>query len=403
MVIIETDNLEIEKELKTLEKLVVEGGGGVHSNVVMRSENGALSIQTKEPMKRGREIIRLSRDILLPTDQYDTSVKNNAFSVNFPENSTLSTLQKKLIECMITLYNLTDKVSIHKENSFLLSVADYPDLLKLLENGRVLGTNLEDWVQDVQQGLSDEKMGEFISETFFKTRHLGYSDYIRGGSAVSILMPIVDFLNHHWLGAIFNTGQGVRQGDLCVNNSQPIENNLECHAFYSVMDSFDALVKYDFIDEFSPIIRSVPIDLDVPDIGTIKINARAGAVCKQKLGKKIIDLNRFMPVMALDKQKKALTASHLIIPIDGSPKALRRILYIFLANMIGNKADEDLYKPWVEEAESQILEKNSQYYKDVQAMVEKLTTEKGSTAGLERIAHLAKLQLKKLAQYKYPD
>ncbi len=402
MAIIKTDNPEIEKQLQKLEKLVEEGGGGTHSELVIHDRGGSLSIETKEPMAIGKEIIRLSRDILLPADQYEVTVKNGEFIVDFPKHSNLSTLQKKLTECMMALYSLTDKVSLHQELSFLLSIAPYPNLLELLGQGRFFGKRFNESSEKVKKGLEGEALNHFISDTFLKTRHLGYEDHIRA-SSVSILMPIVDFLNHHWSGATFNVGIGVRPGDLSVLAQQVVEGSLECYAFYGIMDAFDTLIRYDFVDTNAPIIRSIPMELEVPDIGLIRINSLQGALKQKKLGKEVADLSRFMPAMTLNKKEKTLSVTHLIIPVGSSPKALRRVLYLFLYNLIGEEPEKGLFMTWVREAERQIIEENKDYYEDILKMVKKLETEKGTSDGLERVGHLAETQLEKLSTYIFMD
>ncbi len=403
MAIIETDNPEIEKELKKLEALVEEGGGGTHSDLLIHThQDGGLSIETKEPMPPGKEIIRLSRDILLPADQYNVSIKNGQFDVQFPKNSNLSTLQKKLTENMIALYNLTDKVALHKKLSFLLSIFIYPELVDLLAKGRLFGNNMRQWAEKAEKDLHGEVLDQFVSETFLKTRHLGYNDHFRT-SSVSILMPIVDFMNHHWQGAAFNVGTGVRQGDLAVTANQVVDGNNECYAFYGIMDAFDTLVRYDFVDDFAPVVRSIPLELEVPDYGVIKVNSFPGAINKKKLPEKLTDLSRFVPVMTLNGEEKSLSITHLIIPTNGSPRALRRILYVLLVNLIGKEAEESLYAPWLRESERKIIEENSRYYKKLLDLLDKLIQENGSNPGLDRVHHMAKLQMKKLSAYIYLD
>lgn len=403
MAIIETDNREIEKEILALERLIEQGGGGIHSKVVISDQGGSLSIKTKEDMGRGKEIIRLSRDTVLPADQYDVLIKNGKFDLKFPKNSNLSKLQRQLAESMITLYNLTDKVKLHQEFSFLLSVRDYPEIVEKLREGRVFGSNMLQWHEKLQGKMSTDEFGEFLSDSFLKTRHLGYGDHIRT-SNVSILMPIVDFLNHHWQGAAFQVGLGVRKGDLAVTANQVVDGNLECYAFYSVMDAMDALLRYDFIDEYAPVVRSVPITLDVPDFGTIKVNSLGTMVNSAKLAKQILDLNRFIPTVTPLKDKKTVAASHLLIPTDGSPNALRRVLFILLANIAGKLDMEKAFcEPWIRQAEQDIVAKNNAYYNELITLVNKITQDKGASPGLERVRHLAAVQLKKLSEYKFLD
>ncbi len=402
MAIIESDNPEIEKELLKLERLISEGGGGLHSDLLIHCQEGNLSLRTKEPMKPGKELVRLSRGVLLPDDQYEVSIKDRAFIVNFPKKSSLSTLQQKLAETMMALYTMTDKVALQKQYSFQLSIGPYPGLMDKIAGARQLHEDYLESQRKIEKGLKGAALDQFICESFLKTRHLGYSDLIRI-SSVRVLMPVIDFFNHHWLGSAFNIGQGVRQGDLVVENRQPVPESLECYAIYGIMDSLDSLLRYDFIDESAPIVRSVPIELDVPGKGKIIINSLTGAMNKKKLAKEINDLNRYMPIAALNKKENTITASHLLIPTGGSPMALRRILVILLTKLTGDVPNESFRKAWLREAELKIMEKNNAYYKEVLEHVKKLIEEKGESPGLEQLRRVFELQLSKLAQYKCMD
>lgn len=402
MAIIQSDNPEIEKELRHLEKLIEQSGGGIHSDVILFSKGYEIGVKTKGPMQPGKELIRLARGTLLPDDCYDLGAKNGNFTVDFPKHSPLSPLQRELTTCMISLYNLTDKVGFQKKVSFLFSLLPYPELLDYIGRGRQYSTDIKEWRKKLEDDPDDtEIFNDFISKTFLKTRHLGYNDQIRA-TTVSVLMPVIDFMNHHWQGAAFHVGLGVRQGDLSIMNSQPIEGSLDCFAFYDIMDSLDSLIRYDFIDEFSPIIRSIPLELNVPDAGTIKIDSKIGSMNKKKLEKNIMDLNRFLPVMTLNKAEKTLFASHIMIPTGGSPRALRRTLYILLGNLLKKEIQTSIWKSWVEKAESEILEKNNTYYNGLMDLTKKHIKEHGTNPSLERIKTVAELQLKKLSQYHPP-
>jgi hypothetical protein len=399
MAIIQAENPDIRRELEKLEDLVSEGGGGVHSELVIRESGGGLSIETSEPMAPDREIIRLSREIVLPTDKCDIVIKNGQFDVTYPKNSNMTTLQRKLMESMLSLYNLTNKVALHEEYSFLLSLKNSPALLERLAQGRPFGSELAKWQESVVKAMPEEKYNEFLKDTYLKTRHLGYNDYVRA-NAVRILMPIVDFLNHHWHGSTFIMGKGARVGDLSVGCRQLIEGSLECFAFYNVMDSHDALYRYDFVDAFAPVVRSVPLELTVPGEGTIRINSNAGAVDPKKLTKEISDLFRFIPYMAREKDKNLLTASHLMIPGKDSPRALRRILYLLLINLTGRQIDKEEALRWIEEVEEQILVKNLEYYNGLLDMIAGLPAEETASFGVQRIRELALLQKSKIEAYR---
>ena len=397
MAFIETDDPLIEKELQKLEDLISEGGGGIHSNVVLTSHDGGLGVKTKEPMARGKEIIRLPREALLPADKYNLGAQGDEFTLEFPAGSNFTTLQRKLAESMITLYNFTHKVKSHKQTSFLYVYASYPDVLDKISAARSFGGDMMVWREKIAQGLKDEELSEYLGESFLKTRNLGYTDYVRV-SSVPVLMPVIDFMNHHWNGANFNVGQGVRKGDLAIAAAQET-GSLDCFAFYNIMDPLDAFIRYDFIDEASPVIRSVPIDLEVEDFGIIRVGSGAGSAANKKLPTGMADLKRFLPTFSLEKDQKILKVSHLLIPIDGSPLALRRVLHMLLVNLAQKNLERSFFGPRVRELEAQIIEKNKAFYKDFLVYLDGVIQEKGSNPALQRLRHVYEVQARNIELY----
>ncbi len=401
MAIIEAETPEIEKELKNLVSLVEKGGGGFHSDLVIRTKDGGLSIETKAPLEGGKEIIRLSRDVLLPLEQFEVTVKDDEFTASFPKGSPLSDLQKKLVDSMMTLYTLTNKARLHREGCFFLMMADHQDILARIQEARMFGGRALTYMDEIKKGLKGKELDDFVAATFLKTRQLGYEDKEKTAS-MTILMPVVDFLNHHWMGSSFGVGKGVRPGDLAVANSQPVENSLECFAFYNIMDSLDSLIQYDFIDEFAPVVRSVAIDLEVPGSGVVKINNMPGVMYKKKLAKNISDLRRFMPHINKEKpDSKEVKASHLLIPSYRSPLAMRRILAVLLGTLGVADQNPDFLASWVNEAEHKVIEANKAYYQSLLKDVQEKAKKNGSDPALDSIKSLAEIQLSKLSNYKF--
>ncbi len=401
MPVIETDNPIIEKELQNITDLVSEGGGGIHSNLLIQCHDGDLRVSTKDHMANGKELIRLSKGVLLPSDQYDVSLLGNEFNVSFPQTSALSTLQRKLAEGMINLYTLTNKASIQKSFSFQLNMGPYPKIMDKLCEARLINKNILDNRKKIENGLKGKELDTFLCDNFLHTRHLGYND-VEKSKSVPILMPVVDFFNHHWSGARFNVSKSIRPGDLIIGNSQPIPDNRECHAFYGVMDSLDSMLRYDFIDQYAPIVRSVPIELDLPNDKKIKVNSNTGAINLKKLTKDVADLDRYLPITDISTDKNTLKVSHLIIPTNSSQLALRRVLQSLLTKLLDEKDLKNLPKTWIFEAEQQIIEKNNTYYKELSELVEKTIKERENSSILQQLQDLCRIQTEKLKLYKPP-
>lgn len=306
MAIIRTDNPLVEKELNTMISLVEEGGGGIHSELVIECFENNITIKTDRDM-RDREIIRLSKNVLLSEAQYKAEIKNDQFYTTIPAYSAFTDLQKRLTDSVFTLYNLTDKARLHKDMSFLLGMKKHPEVMAHLEKGRPMPKKMSEWKEMVQGEPSDEHLNTFTSETFLKTRYLGYND-VQKASSSSIIMPIVDLLNHNWGGSPFRIGKGVRAGDLCVDARQPYsepDENYECFAFYGIMDALDTLMRYDFADISAPIVRSVPLNIMCEDFDTeIIIHSNTGFIFTKDLTAQFRDLYRYMPSITYQAKKK---------------------------------------------------------------------------------------------------
>lgn len=401
MVAIVAENAEVEKEIQNLLDILVDAGSGFHSQLLIYEKGGGLSIKTTEPMEFGKEIIRLPRTVLMPGDQYSLDVKEGAFVVTYPDHSIATDLQRRVINKMYEIYNLTNKVDLHEKYSFLLSLKNSPDLLDKLAEGRefVIGA-YKDWLSWIKAGMTDEQYRKILYETYVKTRPLGYSDPVRE-SSVSMIMPVLDFMNHHWEGGSFAVGQGVvRKGDLVMHTSQPFKDSTECYANYGILDAFDALVRYDFIDKAAPILRSVCVDLEGPAGDVIHIKNHLGFVYKKELKENVQDLRRYIPDISFKDDQTVV--SHILLPADKSKFALVRVLNIILETYNGRhakKMGEKEGKIWRKKAQEKIIEKNNAYYRELLGLIDALPKDHKDSFGVLRVRDMAYHQMEKLKAY----
>lgn len=401
MVKIVANDIKIEKEIQNLLDILIDAGSGFHSNLLIHEEDGGLSVKTIEPMQNGKELLRLPRTVLMPGDQYTLDIVNDNFIVEYPNKSIATDLQKRVIDKMYEIYNLTNKIKLHDQFSFLLSLKDTPKLIDKLAEARNFSTEShKDWIDWIKCGMSDEQHKRILCETYVKTRPLGYSDPVRE-SSVSMIMPVLDFMNHHWEGGTFSVGQGhIRKGDLTMQCSQPFEDSTECFANYGIMDAFDTLVRYDFVDKTSPVLRSVSLDIEGPAGDTIKIDNKVGFVFKAELDKEMKDLRRFIPDISFEDDQ--MIVSHILLPLERSKFALARTLNIILAKYNDHHSrtmtpeEEKIWKIGVQEA---IIEKNKAYYKSVLDLIDTFSQDQKDSFGVARIKDLAQYQLERIDLY----
>lgn len=405
MVHIRADNPEIEKEITRLVDLIEDGGGGFHSKMLIVSQGSDLSIETIEPMDRAKELIRLSRSLLLPTDQCDISIKGDEFVVEHRAQSVLRDDQREIFDTMFNLYNLTGKVAFQREVSLMLNLKPHGKLFDKLMSARDIPEGYKKTVDEIGKELDGGNTDNVLPDIFMKTRHLSYNDHVRV-SSVSIIMPVIDFINHNWNGSVFMNPDGPRRGDLVVNNSQPMEDSLECYAYYGAMDSLDTLVRYDFVDTSAPILRSVPLEIPVFDWGKINIGAAFGGNFQGKLPAKMQPLKTYFPLVKKEEGENAITTKFLLIPHGVSPRALRHVLSFLLTSFmqecgIAEDLAQEKREEWIEGAEELVLSKNRAFYEELLSVASETQPVNDGAARniVQSVKALAELQLTKLSGY----
>lgn len=414
---IESDNPAIEKNLRLLEKTIMDNDGWVDPDLVIKSENGSISIEKHGPVCK-KPLIALPTEMLLQTDKMGLSVKGDTISMN-PEKGALTDLQLRLSEAMIEIYNLTKKIPIHKATHPWFMFMAAPQYMEMLYKGRTPNQRQKKIFEFMRKGEKDSaEADEFACETYIHTRTLGYKEHDEESNSDTMttnIMPIVDFLNHDYRGAGFSFDKGIFKGQdgnskkdyLTVADRRPVLTSNECYALYSQMDTMDAFMSYGFPDASTPIVRSVPLEIELGTVGKIVCNALNSHWKKGKLHKNVAGLRPFIPI-TMKKEEGLLELTHILVPCGGlSPHALRRVLRLMITNVVLRAMKSDEIWDQVLQAEEKILSTNIDFYKNLLADLENdktnndSSTEAGKCKAL--IKDIAQLQLTKLYKYEYGE
>lgn len=378
------DDKETEKVLKRLCKQVTENGGLIYDGLTIGTDNGALKITVDEQKKTGEKILVLPKKALLPVSKFKFGLKRSDIVIESHDDD-LSQGQVDMMETMIALYNLTDKIKQQKETVTLGTYYTDKDLFDVIIKARGDGG-----VPFLERMLvTDEK--DFYLDSFIKTRVLGYKETddpnesevdengkkIKQVKPLQVIMPIIDFLNHHpnapgfFIGGdagkmpdedeeLYNPAeQGVSVAKAC-----PVEDSNECYVSYGIFDAYDTFLHYNYVETGATIVRSVPMELEMPGIGTLKIEGYTGRVNFKKLPEKMKDLKFYIPAVTASKKDNKITLSHLFIPGNRAPRALRRVLSAAV-NQLRPQVSEQEFKDAIFEVERQIIIRNLSYYKEL--------------------------------------
>lgn len=394
---IESQNKALGKELLTLRDLLVENGAWFDKGLgIICDEEGSMSVQMVEPKNQGEEIIRVPQKLLVPMQPLHISLKGDSFSVD-PDKDELTPIQIEVGKRMIEIYNITGKAALTRSEYPWYMYRDSPELMDSLLRARSANDAIEDR-QSFLHGLEGAKTDdEFICDSFIKTRVLGQKD-AETKSNVQIIMPIIDYLNHDARAGSFMFSEPEEKDKyMKINNAQPFIESRECYVVYGIYDMVDTFFNYGFPDANAPIVRSIPMDIEVRDVGTFSLKSLPAAKNFKKLGKQIEDLRRFMPI-AQRTSEDTIELTHLIIPITQSPHALRRILRSMIRTMAGESVSSRFVVERVYEAEDTIISKNIEFYNKLRQDVAADTKSPEHLKSL--IYFIAETQYNKLLKYR---
>lgn len=406
------DNQAILKNFILLKNMIEEWGGTIDPELVVRCEGANIGIEKHGFSTPGKPIIALPNELLLPSEHMGMSVKGDEFDYA-PEAGAFSDAQKKAADCMIEIYNLTKKVPAHKESCCWLAFKEAPELLEKLLKARTLNPAQQKYLAFAKDNLKDSVYEEIVCGTYIKSRAIGHK-HTRPDSDEIVqttdIMPMIDFLNHHSSGAYFNfnknyTPTAPEREFLLVQDSRPLSFSNECFVFYNQMDALDTFMLYGFPDAHAPYVRSLPLELEIPNTGKILVRSLLGIMHKGVLPKNAAGLRPYIP-STIGNEGDVLEISNLLIPTNsGTPHALRRVLRLLMTNRAAQKRTLNTSQIWdaVLAAEEKILDANIRFYRnllaDMDAEARNASPQKIKLIGT--VKTVAGLQLTKLYKYSF--
>jgi len=304
---------------------------------------------------------------------------------------------------MFEIYNLTGRSTFHADEYVWVRYRESPDLLEHLLKARTMSHDQKDRLNFTQQGEGCADEASFICNTFWQTRTLG-SKAEQNGPVEQMLMPFVDYLDHHHTGSPFSFPPRAEGEEpvLSILNRQPFLSTSTLYVCYNLHDALDTFIYYGFIDTEARLVRAVPMTIDLGDGKRLEISSMSTRV-KAPLTDDIKDLQAYSPkvMVALDDKNKLLV-SHLLIPILDAPHSLRRILKsIIHAAFREDKKSPQYFIDLTYRTEREVVENTIAFYKNTLARIQ--DREDAPADLFTDTARLCKVQLSKLYKYFYNE
>ena len=358
--IVVADDRYTEKALQKLIAALRTAGAAMADRLVVRCVSGTLSIEAPT-VRPGAMLIQIPQDCLIPLKAFQLGLANDEIVISSARSRLKSSIVE-IAEAMFEIYNLSGKIAQHRQTSPWSLIASHLDLLPY-----VTPPSRDDFpfsAKDIRSG-DDPKV---MLASFLHSRVLTHQPSDRARPS-SVLVPITDFLNHHWRGAPYSYD---RHGAVVMRRSAPLPGKGdECFASYGFHDAYDSWITYGFVDDDVPFVQSLPVTVDLSRVGTIRFGETP--LARESDGTEPLpgDLEFYAPRI-LGRNGNHLKVGAVVIPGPQAPRALRRALRALIGELgVPRQQHRDLVRC----AEEQILDANLTYYEELKSCLQGLSVD----------------------------
>jgi len=379
-----SDDRAIEASLHELIALLRSAGAYISDGLVITCAGGTLNLKAPG-VRRGAMLIRLPQDCLVPLSALRFALVGDAIVIS-SARSRLNRMSVAITEAMFEIYNLTGKIAQHRRTSPWSLIAAHPDLLSYVVPPSQVDFPFS--AKDVRSG-NDAKV---MLASFLHSRLFSHKP-TEQAKPCPVLLPITDFLNHHWKGEPYSYD---RNRAVVMRRSAPITGKGDqCFARYGLNDAYDNWLIYGFVDEDVPFVQSLATTLNLPGVGTIRIGHAPAAYESDETEPSLHQLVSVPRI--LSRKGNRLSVGAMVIPGPQAPRALRRSLRVLISEL---GAPWRQYSDLVIRAEEQILDANLTYYDELKSCLERLSVANdGHSAIRANFVRLCDQQVRRIRNY----
>lgn len=348
------ENTELEQQLRRMETLARDAGSSFSERVVVCEKNGDFSVETEGPADQSAPLMTIAHECLIPVDQVTLELEGDDLVIR-EMGADWSDTRRRMCEMLVDFYNMSGKIKQCRQTSPKIALLDFPAVQE-----RILAAQTDQLLIGIRNQVERKGVDFALIHAFLRSRTSVIKLPGDAGFGTGMI-PFLELMNHQLAGAPF---QVVDQGQQ-VMEQKCIAGSDECFSHYGMLGAMDSFILYGFVDQRAGIVRSVPITIDLPDLGKIRVLGNQ-ARYNQLLPERLRDLQNLFPTIGLDDG--VVTASCLVIPDRQRPRALARVL----APIIGNMAEQMGVKPHPDSlklAEAQVILENLRFYKDLKAFL----------------------------------
>jgi len=252
---VDADDPQVGAILTELVELVLALGGRLDPDAVIVERDHELLLELRAEDTPERPVVRVPPELLVPVGELDWVGEDLTLA---GPHDHLPPPAAAALELMLELYRTCGKVRDFAATSPRVAAAGDEALAEALA-----GTRLADATV-----ITADTRTAFLDSRVLSRRAVTEGDH------GSVLMPLIDVMNHDPEGAEFLSGPP----GIAVSCRRPLGDQ-QCFARYGVdRDPLDLAVSYGFTTDRACVVNSAPVDVELDGVHQLRIRRRAGVV-----------------------------------------------------------------------------------------------------------------------------
>jgi hypothetical protein len=264
---VEADDRTAERAADRLLALAEAHGAQMAREAVLRVVGTDAWIAVPQDARPGGLLVAMPPELLPDVERAHLRLDGDDLVVADPGPQPTAS-QATALQAMVDLFNALGRPAQWRRRSPWQALAGDPAVLDHLLAGRALGEEGRRRRRMLDGGDRDG----LLLRSFLSTRTYPLAGGGVGGGWASLLMPLLDLLDHDWRARPFHRRPlDVGRSVICAHPDRPVPDSDACYVQYSALDALTSLLLYGFVDRSSPIANSVPTELQLSDGAVILV------------------------------------------------------------------------------------------------------------------------------------
>lgn len=273
---IESDNPTVHLALADMARAVLDGGGWIDPDFVVREADGYLSAAVGRTASSADGLLIAYSPALRPPIHLISWLDRDDEIVATQSAPTLTSIQERLLDSWITILNSTDKVALIRRSVPRFALTNW-DIRHHLANAGYVAMRQAPTTTDARKALMSWHSASSDTLTDRQPKPIpasGESPLVPESKVEPgdewYLIPLKCFVNHHPSGAV----QNPVPGRVAVAAATPTRTD-ETFENYGDLDAMQLLMNFGYLDGAAPLVHSVPVEVESAHLGRVVVRWRA--------------------------------------------------------------------------------------------------------------------------------